>query len=66
VQVRLDVFNVLGQTIATLVDAFQVPGRYRVRWQGVGDDNMPVDAGVYFCRLQAGRFVQIRKMTLVQ
>ena len=50
-QVRLDVFNALGQRMATLVDGEQGAGVYQVRWDGTDESGRAVAAGVYLYRL---------------
>lgn len=59
--VKLVIYNVLGQKIATLVDGLQEPGRYNVMFDASG-----LPSGIYFYRLEAGKFVQTRKMLLVK
>ncbi|MFN0157081.1 MAG: S8 family serine peptidase [Bacteroidota bacterium] len=59
--VSVDIYNVLGQHVATLVNETQEPGHYSVRW-----DAFDIGSAVYFCRIVAGDFIQIRKMTLVR
>lgn len=66
VQVRLDIFNVLGQRVYTLVNAEQAPGRYEVVWNGRDDARQTVASGVYLYRMQAGTFVETRTMLLVK
>jgi hypothetical protein len=61
VQVRLNVYDVLGRNVATLVDDYQTAGSYSIRWNAL---NLP--SGIYFYRLQAGPFSQIRRMTLMK
>ena len=64
--VRLSVYNVLGQRVRTLVDAWQPAGRHRVRWRGRRDDGRPAASGVYFYELQAGERQTRRKMLLLR
>lgn len=66
IQVRLDIFNVLGQRVYTLVNAEQVPGRYEVVWNGRDDTRQAMASGVYLYRMQAGTFVETRTMLLVK
>lgn len=59
--VKLEVYNILGQEVATLLDGDQKAGYNIVRW-----DAGSLSSGVYFCRLQAGGFVQAKKMVLLK
>jgi hypothetical protein len=59
--VTLKVYNVLGQEVATLVNEKREAGRYEVEFDG-----SKLTSGVYFYRLQAGSFVQTRKMILLK
>ena len=59
--VRLEIYNLLGQKITVLVDEQQQVGRKTVRW-----DARSFTSGVYLYRLQAGDFVQARKMVLLK
>ncbi len=64
--VRLIVYNILGQKVVTLADRRFTRGRYVIRWDGRNEQNMPLSSGVYIYRLTAGNFVQSRKMVLVK
>jgi len=59
--VRLEVYNILGQKVANLVDSRQKAGYKIARW-----DAGSFSGGIYFYRLQAGGFVQTRKMILLK
>lgn len=59
--VSLEVFDVLGQEVATLVKGRKNAGRYTVEWNA-GD----FPSGIYFCRLQAGSFVTTKKLMLLK
>ena len=59
--VSLQVYNNLGQVVATLVNQPQSPGYYDVNWQTDG-----LASGVYFARFQSGTFVKIRKLMLLK
>ncbi len=61
VWVDLTVFDLLGREVATLVNEVKEPGVYRVQW-----DASDFASGVYFYRLMAGSFVQIKRMMLVR
>jgi hypothetical protein len=59
--VQLDVFDVLGRKITTLVNGEMNAGRYNVAWNA---SEMP--SGIYFCRMQAENFHQVRKVVLLK
>jgi len=61
VKVKLEVYNLLGQRVAMLLDEPQKAGYHEIVFQG-----QALPSGVYFYRLQAGSFVQTRRMTLVR
>jgi hypothetical protein len=60
-KVSLTIYNLLGQTVATLFDGRQLPGSHTISWNA---SNLP--SGLYFCRMEAARFAQTRKMLLVK
>jgi photosystem II stability/assembly factor-like uncharacterized protein len=59
--VRIQVFNLLGQLITTLVNQDKEPGTYSVTW-----DASTRSSGLYFYRMTAGEFVQTRKAILLR
>jgi hypothetical protein len=52
--VRLDVYDVRGARVATLVDHDMHPGSFTTTWGGVDFHGRPVSSGVYYARLSAG------------
>jgi len=64
--VRLDIFNLLGQRVRTLVDAPQEAGVHSVRWDGRNEAGEAVASGVYVYRLRAGSFVATQTMLLIR
>ena len=65
-EVRLFIYNALGQKIRTLIDGPMEPGYHRLIWNGRNDANSQVGAGIYFYLLESGKFRQTRKMLLVK
>ena len=59
--VTLKMFDVLGREVTTLVDDVEQPGYKAVTWNA-----RSVASGVYFCRLQAGSFVETKKLVLTK
>ena len=66
VHVRLYVYNVHGQLIATIVDQYMAEGQKEVSWAGKDNGGLAVSCGIYFYRLIAGNFVQTKKMALLR
>ncbi len=71
--VKLEIFNVLGQKIATIVDKVQPAGQYVVEWDGKNSMKQQVSSGVYLYKLSAtgisppaGQFSELKKMVLVR
>ena len=66
-KVRILVYDVSGNLVRALVDGQQLPqGTHRQSWNGRNDRGEQVSSGMYFYRLQAGKFSQTRKMLLVK
>ena len=65
-RVTLEIFDILGRRIRTLVDETQSPGKYSVLWDGLNDSGQPVAAGVYFSRLTASEFKGSKKLVLIR
>ena len=63
--VRLEVFNVLGQRVATLVDAERPAGFHTAQWTATDATGQAVGAGVYFYRLVSGGATVSRRMVLI-
>lgn len=66
VDVKLEVYNILGQKIATLFNKEQVAGTHSLEWNSKNDYGMNVTSGVYLLKMQAGTFSQVKKMLLVR
>ena len=65
--VTLQIYNVLGQVVRTLVASeAQNAGRYQIRWNGMDDRGVSVSSGIYFYRISAGEFQNVRKLMLLK
>ena len=64
--VRLSVYNIRGQRVATLVNDHLTAGEHSVQWRGVDDSGRPVAGGVYLCRLSVGKQKETRKLLLLK
>jgi len=64
--VKIEVFNILGQRVKTLVNEDMRPGAFVVDWDGNDDRGVGVSSGIYFYRIVAGEFSDIKKMVLLK
>lgn len=65
--VRLTIYDAKGRLVRHLVDSgAQVAGRHEAVWDGRSDDGVAKSSGVYFCRLEAGDYVQTIKLALLK
>ncbi|MEW6050225.1 MAG: Ig-like domain-containing protein [Candidatus Zixiibacteriota bacterium] len=64
--VRIEVFNVLGQCVRVLLDEVKAAGNYQMTWDGTDQIGNLVSTGMYLYRIQAGDFVQTKKMLLLK
>ncbi len=65
-RVLLQVYNVRGQLVRTLIDADMSAGSHSVQWDSRDEEGQQVSSGVYFYRLTAGDMTATKKMTLVK
>lgn len=65
-RVTLSIYNLLGQRVATLIDAHQPAGRHSVRWDGKDDLGQNVASGIFFYRLETSGLVKTRRMVLLR
>ena len=64
--VRLTVYNTLGQKVRTLVDDVQPAGFYAVTWDGTDESGWRVASGIYLYSIQAGEFRAVKKALLLR
>jgi len=65
--VLLQIYNILGEKVRTLVAKDQPPGEYSVLWDGNNDLIESVGSGVYFYQLKVGNeFSQTKKLLLLR
>lgn len=63
---RLKVYDTAGRLVVTLVDGHHDAGNHHVIWEGRDAAGRMASAGVYLYRLEAGGYVETRRMTLVK
>jgi hypothetical protein len=64
--VELAVYDVSGRRVATVFSGERNAGEHAFHWNGIGDDGNRASAGIYFCRLRAGKETLTRKISLVR
>lgn len=65
-EVKLEIYNLLGQRIRTLVDQFQNTGSYSINWEGTDDFNQPVASGVYLYQLKTKSSIKAKKLLVLR
>ena len=64
--VSVEIFNMLGQQVRTLVQDDLQPGYYSMVWDGRNGAGQSVGTGLYFYKVRVGGQVQVKRMTLVK
>ncbi len=59
--ISLKVYDILGNEVSQLVNKFQEPGIYEVEFDAVN-----LSSGIYFYKIEAASFVEIKKMVLLK
>ena len=65
-EVAVSIYTLSGQLVRQFNPGIYEPGHYRFSWNGLNDRGNRISAGVYLYRIQAGEFVQTRKMVLLK
>ncbi|MCA9733748.1 T9SS type A sorting domain-containing protein, partial [candidate division KSB1 bacterium] len=65
-EVKLEIFNILGQHVATLMDNSANAGFHKIAWNGRSRDGLTVAPGMYFYVLQSKGFVARKKLTILR
>jgi photosystem II stability/assembly factor-like uncharacterized protein len=66
INLKISVYNLLGKEIKKLLDGYRNAGSHFLVWDATDDKNNSVSSGIYFCRIQAGKKIIIRKMILMR
>jgi hypothetical protein len=66
IPVTLEVYNVKGQLVKTLVNEAPGVGNHSVVWRGTDNNNRPVSTGVYFFKMNAGKYSSTKKMIMMK
>ena len=66
INVHIEVYNIRGQRIKTLVNDHFPVGRHSVVWNGTDDNGRSVSSGIYLYRMTAGSYQSVRRMLLIK
>ncbi len=66
VPVTIEIYNLKGQLVRTLVNEVKTAGNYSVIWNGRDSHNQPVSSGVYFYKMNAGKYSSTKKMIMMK
>ncbi len=64
--VVISIYNLLGQKLKIFGISSQPVGVHRVQWSGEDADGKEVSSGIYFYRIEAGEFIDSKKMILLK
>ncbi len=65
VEVKLGVFDLLGREVKSIVNAKQSRGAYSVKWSGTNNYDKRLACGIYFLRMEAGEFRDVKKLVFL-
>jgi|GEM_PF-466484 len=66
ITVTLEVYDLQGRLIRTLVNGVGEPGRHQAVWNGTDERGSMASSGVYFYRLRAGNFIETKSMVMLK
>jgi photosystem II stability/assembly factor-like uncharacterized protein len=66
VKVHLEIYDLRGRLIKTLVDGVKEQGKYTVLWDGRDTEGASVGSGIYLCKILAGDFESTRKLVMIK
>ena len=59
------IMNINGEQVAELVNGIQSSGMHFVKWNGTDSNNTKVANGIYFYKMTAGKFIEIKRLVLL-
>jgi hypothetical protein len=65
-KVKIEIYDLLGQKVRTLVDQHHGAGFYSIRWDGTNDQGRLVGSGIYIYKMQSQAFLKSRKLLLIK
>jgi len=65
-KVEIEIFNILGQKVSTVVNRVFEAGNYHIKWNATNDMGQKLPSGIYLYRLKAGNYTKVKKMVLLK
>ncbi len=60
--VQVKIFNMRGELVNVLINQKQNAGTYKITWDGTSDNGQVLSSGLYFVKIEAGKYSNIKKM----
>jgi len=64
--ITIDIINISGKIIKTIVQSSHQPGNYDIMWDGTNYYGISVPSGIYFYKMDADEFVSVKKLVLLK
>ncbi|MCK4421451.1 T9SS type A sorting domain-containing protein, partial [candidate division WOR-3 bacterium] len=64
--INLEIFDVIGRSVITLISSAQPAGFYTIPWRGTDRNNKKLPSGIYFLKMTTGSFKDVRKMVILR
>ena len=64
--VMVSIYDIRGKKIHELMNDMQKQGKHSVRWEGDNNQNRPVSAGLYFCKIKIGKLLTTKKLVFLK
>jgi len=64
--VTIEIINISGQIIKTIVQSSHQPGNYEIMWNGTNQNGISVPSGIYFYKLDVAEFISVKKLVLLK
>jgi len=64
--ITLDIYNIKGQKVKTLINEQLSAGKYSVMWNGKDESGKNTSSGIYFCKFRTGKYLSTKKIILMK
>ena len=64
--VSINIYNIKGQIVKTVIDEYRKPGEYKMIWEGQDNKGRKVSSGIYFYRMKTDEYTSVKRMILMK